>query len=380
MARRARAPLAFLLVSLIHTPASSQAPEPITVALEPVVPAAGVSLRWSPKGFSVLLAHGRDGLNSKFPLGPAGAPPVLVRLAKSPGADRYNTLWVDLNRDGKLTGDEKFSVEPKLIRNEWWSSFDAVIDVPVLADSTHPASTRPYPLALWYVEDPQEPTAPPTLRWSRRGWHAGEVNIGGKPAYVLITEMEMDGQFDQRDQWAMSRDSLQLLKVDSRALDEHFWLDSVAYRPVRIDPDGRSLSLVRVDPGTTEAEELAKKDIYLPDRHVARAAQPVRFGKDLPTALTSATRQQKRVLIDFEAVWCGPCHTMDQLVFTAASVVSATSDVIAVKVDGDEHRDLKRKYAVDGFPTLILLDSHGKEIRRGVGYQSVLDMLALLRR
>ena len=106
----------------------------------------------------------------------------------------------------------------------------------------------------------------------------GEVEIGGKPAYVLITEMVMDGRFDQRDQWAMSRNADSLLRAASRALDEHYWLDGVAYRPVKIDEDGRSLSVVQIQPGTTEAEELAKKDSYLPDRNVARAPQPLAFG------------------------------------------------------------------------------------------------------
>ena len=205
----------------------------------------------------------------------------------------------------------------------------------------------------------------------------GEVEIGGKPAYVLITEMVMDGRFDQRDQWAMSRNADSLLRAASRALDEHYWLDRVAYRPVKIDEDGRSLSVVQIQPGTTEAEELAKKESYLPDRNVARAPQPLAFGKDLPTVLALAKRNNKRVLIDFETVWCGPCHTMDQLVFTAQSVVTAAVGVFAVKADGDDHHDLKVKYQVGGYSTLILLDANGRELRRAVGYQSIVDMVAM---
>ncbi len=367
------------LLAIIPSALAAQAPAPVSVTLAPVVPAPGMALRWSPKGATVALTLKARMLSGAFPLGPGNAPPIKVQLAKTGGETHYNTLWVDINRDGKLTENEKLTVTPKEIRGKWWSSFDTIVDVPVPAGEGGVASTRPYSLALWYVEDPQEPTAPPTLRWSRRGWHVGQVEIGGKPAYVLITEMEMDGKFDQRDSWAMSRNADTLLRATPRGLDEHYWIDGAAYRPVKIDESGRSLSMVQVQPGTTEAEEAAQKDIYLPDRFLARAPQPLAFGKDLPTVLAQAKLQNKRVLIDFEAVWCGPCHSMDQLVWTAQSIVNAAKGVIAVKVDGDDHHDLKVAYKVDGYPTMILLDATGKELRRGVGYQSVLEMLELLK-
>ncbi|MGH7582787.1 MAG: thioredoxin family protein, partial [Gemmatimonadales bacterium] len=356
--------------------AAAQQPAEFTVALSPVVPPAGTNLRWSPKGAVVALRRDGGALVGAFPLGDSRADSVGVKLDRMQGAAHFDVLWVDTDRNGRWSANERFATTPTLIRGEWWSSFDNVVVRVPEADG----GSRPYPMALWFVADTSEPDAPPQLRWSRRGWHAGEVAIGGKPAYVLITEFEMDGVFDQRDAWAISRDSMALLKADARKLDEHAWLDGVAYRPTKIDPDGRSISFVKIDPGTTEAEEIAKKDIYAPDRAARRAAVPLAFDTSLAGALARARRDHRRVLIAFDAVWCGPCHVMDQLVYTAADVVAAAGNVIAVKVDGDEHRDLKQRYKVDGFPTVILLDSDGKELRRGVGYQSVADMVALLRK
>ena len=332
----ARVALTPMLLVLAALPAPAQeAPSPVTIALSPVVPRPGLSLRWSPKGATVALKRQGNALVGRFLLGPNGTRAIAVKLAKMPGAAHFNTLWIDSDRDGKWSTAEKLSTTPNEVRGKWWSSFDAVIAIPVSDSAGAAAAMRPYPVALWYVEDPVEPDTAPALRWSRRGWHAGTIAIGGVPAYVMITELEMDGVFDQRDAWALSRDSTSLLNADVRKLDEHAWLDGVAYRPVKIDEQGRSIALVRINPGTTEAEEIAKKDIYGPDRNVPRAAQPLAFGKDLPTVLTQAQRENKRVLIDFEAVWCGPCHIMDQLVFTAAAVVDRAKDVVAVKVDCD---------------------------------------------
>lgn len=354
--------------------------EPIAARLVPRSPQDGHGLRWSPKGATVKLESTNESLSGSFELGPQGTPRIRVRLEKTSGAAHFDVLQIDIDRDGKLSEGERFTTKPSEQRGKWWSSFEATLSIPVPADETGEVpAPREYPVSLWFVEDPQEPDAKPALRWSRRGWHEGEVQIGGKAAFVLITEMEMDGVFDQRDCWAIARDRESLLRSDGRGLDDHVWLDGIAYRTVKLDPHGRSLSFEAFDPGISEADEAAKKDIYAPDRNAPRAEKPLVFGHDLDAALVDARRDKKRVLVDFETTWCGPCQVMNKLVYTSAPVVAAAKGVIAVKVDGDEHRDLVKQYAVSGYPTIVLLDAEGKEIRRAVGYRSVLEMVELLK-
>jgi len=50
-----------------------------------------------------------------------------------------------------------------------------------------------------------------------------------------------------------------------------------------------------------------------------------------------------------------------------------------VKVDGDEHRDLVKKYEVAGYPTLVLVSSDGDILKKVSGYQSVAKTLEFLK-
>lgn len=349
----------------------------IDVALTPKAPAANETLRWSPKGAKVELAREGAALVGALRLGPPELAPLSVKLEKSADAAHFDVLWLDFNRDGALADTERLTTKPSESRGKFWSSFESEIVLAVPASS--PAQTRCYPLSLWFVEDPQEPDAPPALRWSRRGWHEGECVIDGKPAFVLVTEMQLDGVFDQRDAWFLARERSKLLGASSRSLEQHAWLDGRAYRPVSIDPHGRSIAFERFEPGFTEAEEAAKADTLAPDRNAPRAEKPLAFSSDLAAALAKAKREGKRVLVDFETTWCGPCATMNQLVYTSKPVVDAAANVIAVKLDGDVQRELVKQYTVGAYPTIVLLGSDAKELRRAVGYQSVAQMVTLLK-
>lgn len=372
-----------LLLALV--PQDPQTPPPpsrppataIRVTLTDKAPGAGERLAWSPKGASVALARSGDVLRGDFPLGPADAPKVAVALVRSPGSAHVDRLAIDCNRDGAFGDDERFTTAPKEQRGKWWSSFEATLQVPFGGKG---ALRNGYPMSLWFVFDPQEPDAPPALRWSRRGWHEGSFEWNGKPAHVLITEMEMDGVFTAADSWQLGPDRPGMLRSEARSLGKHAWLDGHAFRVTRVAADGRTLDLESFDPGTTEAAEREQADALKADRTAKRAEKPLAFGKDLAGALAEAARTGKRVFVDFETTWCGPCKQMDQLVFTAADVVAAAAGVIAVQLDGDEQRELVKRYEVKGYPTLLLLDGKGEVLRRAVGYQGVAAMVQFFAR
>ena len=72
------------------------------------------------------------------------------------------------------------------------------------------------------------------------------------------------------------------------------------------------------------------------------------------------------VLVDFTAVWCGPCKMLDPIVKQLAEEWQGKVQV--VKLDVDENPSLVLEYQVMSVPTLILFDK-GQPVERVTGYQ-----------
>ena len=102
---------------------------------------------------------------------------------------------------------------------------------------------------------------------------------------------------------------------------------------------------------------------------------------DYKAALELAAKTNKPVLLDFTGSdWCGWCIKLNKETFSQPEFTKfADKNLILVELDfpnskpqpadvKKQNAELQKKYAVDGFPTLVLLDSKGKEITRNVGY------------
>ena len=351
------------------------AQDAISIDLQPQMPGSSRRVGWSPKGAKVFLELKDGGLHGSFHLGPKGTTAVAVRLLKSSGATAYDRLWVDRNRDGSFGDGEQLSTQAKERRKKIWSSFSTVVEIPTFGESKK--STRPYPLDFWFVFDPSEPDAKPVLRWSRRGWHQGETMHGKSKLFVLMTERKMDGIFDRSDSWALAKDEASLYaSSQSRSLATHAWFGEQAYKVTGMDPDGLRLAISPFDPGITRKQEAENNDKLAPDRRAKRAAKPLVFRHDFKRAEAEAAANKKLLFLDFETSWCGPCATMNKWVYTADAVVKAavSAEIIAVKIDGSECKDLLKRFGVEAYPTMILLSPEGEVIRSVRGYRSVAEM------
>jgi thioredoxin-like negative regulator of GroEL len=97
------------------------------------------------------------------------------------------------------------------------------------------------------------------------------------------------------------------------------------------------------------------------------ASAEIRWETKLDRAVDAARETNQPVLIEFWATWCEVCRDMDRDVYTDERVAAAMAKVRPVKVDIDREPGLKRKYEVDGTPTLIVADSYGRELFRYLG-------------
>lgn len=93
-------------------------------------------------------------------------------------------------------------------------------------------------------------------------------------------------------------------------------------------------------------------------------------------ALTKAKQEKKMLFIDCYTSWCGPCKMLSSKVFPQKKVGDYfNKEFVSLKVDMEkgEGIDLKKRFGVKAFPTLLFIDSNGKEINRIVGAESDVD-------
>ncbi len=109
-------------------------------------------------------------------------------------------------------------------------------------------------------------------------------------------------------------------------------------------------------------------------------AEELKWKTNLSQALKTAKAEDKLVLVDFYTDWCGWCKRLEAECYTDEDIIALVQKhFVPVKVDGDKHEDIVRKYAIRGYPTTLILESSGEEIKKIVGYREAEVFLAELK-
>ncbi len=86
-------------------------------------------------------------------------------------------------------------------------------------------------------------------------------------------------------------------------------------------------------------------------------------------------KADKPVLVDFWAVWCGPCRMMAPIISEIAE--EKAGSLCVAKLNVDEAPDLAGRFGINSIPCFILFEN-GQEKARAIGVQSKERLLAAL--
>ena len=90
---------------------------------------------------------------------------------------------------------------------------------------------------------------------------------------------------------------------------------------------------------------------------------------------SEVTNSDVPVLVDFWAVWCGPCRMIAPIVSEIASEYAGKIKV--GKVNVDEQEELAMAYRIASIPTLMLFKD-GKPVASVLGYRQKADIIRAL--
>ena len=99
-----------------------------------------------------------------------------------------------------------------------------------------------------------------------------------------------------------------------------------------------------------------------------------------------AQKSAKPAIIDFFADWCLPCHELDRYTYTNPEVIQKLEPFVRLKVDvtnpTEQTQEPIERFEVVGVPTILFLDSKGREVpnSRITGYVPPAEFLKILKK
>ena len=90
----------------------------------------------------------------------------------------------------------------------------------------------------------------------------------------------------------------------------------------------------------------------------------------------SIINENKPVVVDFHALWCGPCKAQSPILKEVASELGERIRVI--KIDVDQNSEISNRYQIQSVPTLMIF-KNGNLLWKHSGVVSKSQLLSVLK-
>ncbi len=95
----------------------------------------------------------------------------------------------------------------------------------------------------------------------------------------------------------------------------------------------------------------------------------------MKASFDSIIKDTRPVIIDFHALWCGPCKVQSPILKEVAAELGERVRVI--KIDVDQNTEIANRFKIQSVPTLMLF-KNGEEKYRRAGLHSKSQIMNIL--
>jgi thioredoxin 1 len=138
------------------------------------------------------------------------------------------------------------------------------------------------------------------------------------------------------------------------------------------------LSLAVISLAACTSTQTDSESTDTPTEIVSPVAEITGTHEDIDLAkFTSIINEDKVTMVDFYAVWCGPCKAMAPDVLRLKKDYEGKANVL--KIDAEDKLDIAQQFQLQGYPTTIFFKK-GKVVANELGYRNYDQLKAIIDR